>query len=166
MHLWKQVLMSPALLCGLGATTSLAQEQSPQTGRTAAAARAVMHYMESELGQSRLSTTQEPWRFTIASPDSADWRVIFDRLRIMLHARVPVPGDPFIHYLEVAETRISDTASMFDINVGVESRCTGRSGGSVIGGISTTVPVSRTGATWDWHSNGPPIDVEPGVCPP
>lgn len=161
-----RLLMSGALLCGARANASLAPEHFPRDGRIGAAVAAVVHEMEPEFVAPLLSSEQVPWRFTIASPDSADWDVVFDRLRLMLHARPPVPSDRLIHYLEIGETRITDTASEFGITVGIESRCTGRGGGSTISDISTTVGVSRTGATWGWDAPGPPIIADPGICPP
>ena len=161
-----QLLMSAVLLSAPGANVSVAQGPSGQAGRLGAAVSAVVHYMEPELVHALISGTQEPWPFTVSSPDSADWGGVFERLRPMLHARAAVPGDGRVHYLEIGETRISDTASVFGITIGIEFRCTGRGGGSTISDISTTVPVSRTNGTWGWHSEGPSIIADRALCPP
>ena len=157
-------LVSAVLVCGLRGGALCAQTQSAQAGRLTAAAAAVMHEMEPELGQSRSPTTQVPWRMTISSPDSADWTVVFDRLRTMLHARAPVASDRFIHYLEIAETRITDTASVFDITIGITYPCERETGHWTGSDASTGVRVSRSGTDWAWRPDGPTIIADPAVC--
>ncbi len=164
MRILAMQLIGVTLLCGLRVDMSRAQAQSLQAGRLSAAAAAVVHEMEAELVDQLFSPTQEPWRFAIASPDSADWKIVFGRLGTMLNARAPRASDNLVHYVEVHETRIADTASVYDISVGVEYPCEHRPGVKNGGAASTSVTVALSYRGWTWHQDGLPIMSDPGIC--
>lgn len=125
---------------------------------------AVINAVEREIAAEVLTKRGQPWRIAVTSPDSVRWHGVLERLRTMLHGRVPKSSDRDIRVLTIIERERTDSGSVYSVTVGRQWRCHGSHGRWIASEKSAEIVARRRGTYWEAVPDPHPVIGDPAPC--
>ena len=159
-----EMLIVTALLIATTAGAASAQSTWAGVGRVEATVQGVINALARDLAAEALAPRARPWRLTVASPDSVRWHGVLDRVRTMLHGRMPEPTDRELRVLAIGERERTDSGSVYSVTVGRQWRCAGSNGRWVASEQSADIVVRRRSTYWEAVPDPHPVIGDPAPC--